>query len=352
MNIYPAWNNHRVTLSSDPSVVSIYFRVLIDNNCTPCVPFSGNEQTIFEGMAVRTAGGALEVSVNDIVADYFDTHIDGYVIDSLSVDHLDRERLNIAVRVDTSADQLVWTNGTPFALLADWSFRPWTIAEPGWLNDPIRLQTEPGFYFTGTIIGAAANEQLEDITVSGGTSTAELIGAPITTANADVFTKLTTQDPGDTVYLKTASDLLGPEFLVAEACHRYALYYRNGFGGLDFLVVQGPVTRAEVYTRNTAGRHADQAYKAPAYTRSIVSYRNDVTERWTLPLGVFTDDEASRLWHLAGSTDVWLYDRVDDIWTPLRITDGENIDKTYRNQGHKRVEYTLTAETAQERLRR
>ena len=368
MNIFPAWNDERIVLSSDPNVGSMYFRVLIDNNSSTA--FTGDEQTIFEGLAIRRPGEALDVAVNDVVADYFNTSIDAYNIDMLSNDWLaNGGRLNIAVRVDTSEDRDTWTTGTPFALVPDWSYVPRTIPDPGWQSAPIRATFEPGFYLIGTIYGAEG-AQLEAKILEGGlhgsfnrsfssafsralTHTVT-IGTALNEANVDAFALLTGEDvePGDVVYLKSDSGDKGPEYVVLPSCSRYALYYRNAFGGIDFMLVKGPVTRTEGYVRNTAGRHIDKALRGLAYQRGVVSYRNDVTVRWTLPLGTLTDDEASRVWHLSGSTEVWLYDRVADYWTPVRITDAENIDKTFRNQGRKRVEYTITAETAQERLRR
>ena len=367
MNIYPAWNDERIVLSSDPNVGSIYFRVLIDNNSATA--FTGSEQTIFEGLAIRRTGEPLDVSVNDIVADYFDASINAYDIDMTSTDWQEKSRLNVAVRVDTSADRDTWTSGTPFALLADWSYIVRSIPDPGWQCAPIRAQFEAGFYLTGTIIGDGT-DQIQATVIEGGqrgsfnrsfssafsraiTHTVN-VGASFDKANADAYALLTSEDvqPGDVVFLTTTLGVKGPEFRVLEPCHQYALYYRNAFGGIDFMLVKGPVTRTEGYVRNTAGRHIDKALRGLAYQRGVVSYRNDVTVRWTLPLGALTDDEASRVWHLSGSTEVWLYDRVADYWTPVRITDAENIDKTFRNQGRKRVEYTITAETAQERQRR
>lgn len=133
-----------------------------------------------------------------------------------------------------------------------------------------------------------------------------------------------------------------------DTCKRYALYYRNAYGGYDSLLLDG-AKRAEDYTRATIGRWADNSV---AGQREMFDYRNDIEEAWTMRIGGLTDAQAERMPQVMGSTDAYLCDLNTAELIPLVLTDAECEVKTYRNQGGKRIDYQITAKRAQKRERR
>lgn len=133
-----------------------------------------------------------------------------------------------------------------------------------------------------------------------------------------------------------------------DTCKRYCLYYRNAYGGYDSLLLDGAV-RSEEYTRATIGRKVDNNI---AGYRDTFDYRNDIAEGWVLRVNGLKDEEAARMPQLVGSVDVWLCDLNTGVLTPLVLTDTQCEVKTFRNQGGRRLDYTLTARTAQRRERR
>lgn len=142
------------------------------------------------------------------------------------------------------------------------------------------------------------------------------------------------------------ADVVLADYKIVPACKRYALYYRNAYGGMDVLLVDGAV-RTETYARATIGRWADNAIPG---VRQVENYRNGVTEGWTLRVNNLTDEAASRMHHLLGSPEVYLCDTIADTLTPLVLTSNECEDKTFAN-GRKRNDYKFTASTAQDRRR-
>lgn len=146
--------------------------------------------------------------------------------------------------------------------------------------------------------------------------------------------------------LYPAGNIVLADYKIIPACKRYALYYRNAYGGMDVLLVDGAV-RSETYARATIGRWGDNATPG---VRQVENYRNGVTEGWTLRVNNLTDDAASRMHHLLGSPEVYLCDIIADTLTPLVLTSNECEDKTFAN-GRKRNDYRFTAATAQERKR-
>ena len=132
------------------------------------------------------------------------------------------------------------------------------------------------------------------------------------------------------------------ENAIAQECKRYALYYRNAYGGMDSLLLDG-VQRRENYARSTITRKIDNSVRG---ARAVQNSRNALTDGWELRLNNLTDAEAARMHHLVGSTEVYLCDLIADTLTPLVLTDTECVDRTFAN-GRKRIDWKLAATTAQ-----
>ena len=132
------------------------------------------------------------------------------------------------------------------------------------------------------------------------------------------------------------------DYAVVQECKRYALYYRNAYGGMDSLLLDG-VQKGETYARSTITRNVDNSVQG---ARAIQNYRNGVVEGWELRLNALTDEAASRMHHLVGSAEVYLCDLIADTLTPLVLTDSECVARTFAN-GHKRLDWKLAATTAQ-----
>lgn len=131
-------------------------------------------------------------------------------------------------------------------------------------------------------------------------------------------------------------------YAIVQECKRYALYYRNAYGGMDSLLLDG-VQKRETYARSTITRNVDNSVQG---ARAIQNYRNGVVEGWELRLNALTDEAASRMHHLVGSAEVYLCDLIADTLTPLVLTDSECVARTFAN-GHKRLDWKLAATTAQ-----
>lgn len=361
LDIYPIWNKLQVAIPGSTGLDAAFFRVYID---TPSDnPFSGAEVLVFEGRAVQRPNdsGVIYTSVNDIVADYLNAAIDAQVValfyNASGTEHWDA--LALAVRIDGSADGLSWTIGTPFIFAPDWSYDAAisypNTATPIILNAPIRAELTLDSVLVPTVI--YQNGEPIDVTAKENGVTVDTLQIAYPGSGAAAFALPDYTLTAGRVLTFEAADgdtATGPSYTLLPSCAaRYELIYVNLYGGIDTLLVKGPVTRSEGYDRQTAGRVADASYDSDAYARTEHIYRNDIAERWTLHLGgTFTADQAARMRHLVGSTHIWLRDIVNGVLTPITIDDADCIDKTFRNQGRQRVTYTLTAHTAQERIRR
>lgn len=358
MNIYPIWHKFQVSVPGSTGADTAFFRVYIDTPADDA--FSGSEQLAFEGRAVQRPGASasdpITIAVNDIVADRINATDPLPELVSVQQYAL-LDTLALAVRVDGSTDGDTWTTGTPFIFAPDWSWQRSSLyASPNvpiCLNAPIRAELVDGSYVVPTFI-YQDNKIIgvyQEIDNGSGYQPDSAEGIPAPGLGAVLFFV------GPGIRAKFWADDGTPaeehEYAVLPACTtRYELIYQNAIGGWDTLLVKGPVTRSESYDRQSAGRGVPDNCPDGILARESYAYRTGITEGWTLPLGTFTDEQAARMHHLTGSRRVWLHDIVAGTLMPITITDAECIDKTYRNQGRKRVEYTLTATTATDIERR
>lgn len=138
-------------------------------------------------------------------------------------------------------------------------------------------------------------------------------------------------------------------YVFADTCAKWALYYVNEYGGWDSLVMQGGWSQTDNYTRHKAKRFY---MNGDNQNRGTYNYANEVGVTYSLRTGLLTDDQASRMHHLIGSTQVFIMDLESGWAYPVIITDNSCEYKTYKNGGNKFVQYTINVEIAKDHTRR
>lgn len=144
-----------------------------------------------------------------------------------------------------------------------------------------------------------------------------------------------------------------PSIQLVKSCARYCLYYLNAKGGWDWLLIQGKAVESESYSRSSMTKRAstDLLFEKIQHRETEV-VGETVTRHLELHTHWLTDDEASRMWHLTGSPDVYVHDLETGIIHPAVLTDSSHTYKTYRNEGNKLIQYTINLDYAVEAQRR
>lgn len=355
------WRKHSIDItalgSSLAGADALYFRVYIDDYQEE--PFQGDEALIYSGRAVAAPGASgIYVAVNDIVADYMARDLDLSQLPDVAA-FIPDARLFVWVRIDASLDGQEWFAGSAFALLNDWSWLAvaplpkWKGPVGGCLNNLIRPESALNSWLLCTVIGGWDNLGDIDLYIDGDDSLGIATGGSWNNGTGAVYLSADAGvEAGQAIDVRAGeqSGIALVPCKVTDGCVRYMLYYRNAYGGWDWLLVHGPRTRSESYERQTAGRSLPAT--PAAKDRQKVNYRNDVTERWRLPLGQFTEAQAAQLWHLTGSPSVYLFDIERQSFTPVTVTDATYTEQTYRNNGHKMIDYTVEVESALDKQRR
>lgn len=129
----------------------------------------------------------------------------------------------------------------------------------------------------------------------------------------------------------------------------YSLYYINAYGGWDTLLLGGRCSYSEKYARSGAKQVYDNTVQG---ARSKVDYINEVVRTYTLRTALLTDEQAAKMHHVLGTNTAILLDlRTNDL-TPVTITNSSYEVKTYKGNGRKMTQYEITAEVAQDIIRR
>ena len=314
---------------------------------------------IHEGIAATsTAGGqSIFISPNEVAADYLSAPFQNTTGGGWHSQLLGR------IFCLDYLDEGVWVNEMQWYLYGDWSYDYDFNVEAMGLSHPIRAVAAPNQWLVASVLDWDDQRQVNFLlTFADGTDrniAQDLFRAADFNSDFNADFAITAGEYNVAGYAAlylgayaglvkvqviypAATDVLLAEYAVINECKRYALYYRNAYGGMDSLLLDG-VQRRENYTRSTIIRKIDNSIQG---ARAIQNYRNGVVEGWELRLNALTDEAASRMHHLVGSAEVYLCDLIADTLTPLVLTDSECVARTFAN-GRKRLDWKLAASTAQ-----
>jgi hypothetical protein len=125
------------------------------------------------------------------------------------------------------------------------------------------------------------------------------------------------------------------------------LYYVNGYGGWDSLLINGNNKKNDKITSS----YYSKQFNNTTIDFGKTKFNNIITTSYTLYTDWFTDEEQSKLWHLLESTNVYLHNLETDRIEPCIITNTNCEYKTFTNNGKKKFYNTINVEIAQERIR-
>ena len=343
---YPIWWNRPALVTGQESIC---FSVLVDG------------ATVFTGKAVRRPGDSyngqpvIRIDAQDIVADYLYQNAPP-VVSGQAPAHVAAE---VRILWGATAEDLQDDpqEASRYYIVNDWSVdRSRTYYGDNVLlslSAQIRNEYDPRMPIVLTVLcpGSAGYYSGSIYIARNGTAVYDEQVVQDYAVNIGYDPLLTHQQAGDVITVRDNTNKLDLSYRFAEKCGRYALYYINAFGGWDALLCKGVYTERETYERQTTGVR-ERLTGISTTGRQKENYLNEALRSITLRTGILTDDEASRMWHLLGSTWVYLFDMLDGNFYPVVITNSECVFKTYKNQNRKLVEYAIDIDIAQNFIRR
>lgn len=300
---------------------------------------SHDTQTVYQGRAYKKPGeDSVRVRINDICADYLSSPFPALTNGSFTPDGTGAFAFSYLPKGSS-----LWLNIVPaVTFMDDWSYDygfDYSRTNFGRSN-PITHRIDPRQWLMVSIFGARSMR----FTVFNSTG--------IRTVSTDTAEKGyggtgvidVSLQPNPTKIVANQKT-----YTVVEPCNRYALYYLNSYGGWDSLLIEGAVSESDSVERHTASMEYDNSDRA---ARGERDYLNSLTKEYIFRTGWLSDDESSRMHELLNSTDVYGFDLVERAMFPLVLTGTETEYKTYKGNGNKLVNYSISSRLAQGRERR
>lgn len=332
----PIWKDYYIELGSEHSV---HFRIMRDG------------ALLYQGLAVKRPGESSNtIRINDICADYMrvppPTFDEGLTPSTV-----------YTFFIIKSVNGSSWSRVETVKFIPDWSY-DYSSVQRTVLSDPVNGLVDP----RQTILWSTS--QTDTITVSinyaGGGSSKIFVPMTITADfNGDYngdFADEGVVVNGGTIAVDLSGysnvesvDIGSSHYTVAQACHRYVLFYRNIRGGWDSLLFEGTCKRTDALTRYEAQHDYDNRQSTG---RGTVNYATEVAREYSLNTGWLNDAQAERMESVLGSTETYLQDLVSGLTWPAVLTGTSIEHKTYDNNGRRLISYAVTLRIAQEMVRR
>ena len=229
----------------------------------------------------------------------------------------------------------------------DWSYK---TNESYFLNNPIKYR-----YVNKVKYIVADRRQMLPISIyrtSGSNSKINNIAIPTSTEYQSLKIIDLSKYDGEEVYA-TNSRLIGnyEDSLIVdieETDYDYCLYYKNAFGGYDYYLIDGNVTKNDNISANYYTNYANNTKQEFEKKK----YLNKITNNYTLYTDYFTEDEQERFEDLITSTEVYLHNFKTNEILPVNVTNTSFSHKTFTNNGKKLWYNTINVEVAREFYRR
>lgn len=226
---------------------------------------------------------------------------------------------------------------TSVSFFEDYSYENREIQNVMSLNNPITNEVVEGSYvpFSFFITGATGNVTIRQ--------------------NGQQLTGLTINDNEQHRYFIDAQtgktySCLGVNYRTIKTCEaRYSLYYVNSYGGVDVLPFRGKSFKK---TDNITRLNYSRSFRNNTLEFENVNYMNEIKPVWELNTHYMVDEQSKKMHELVESTCVYLYDALEQTYTPVVMTDKKLEYKTYFNQGRKFYTYTINVEESQSKERR
>lgn len=322
----PIWKDYYVSFGN---VASVDYEIRLTD-----------ETVIFSGRAYRRPDEtSLKVKINDICADYLESLTlrteEGFASNDVATEF----------RVYNSSGSLIKS----VTFVNDWSY-DYDREDTGVLSDPINRIFDVRMPLLYTI------SEAQTIYIDAeGTSGDFSIDFSADFHFGSQWKWSVEAGSSGTLTLKNVFGVSGIvkigdiEYRGITSCHTHALYYINAYGGWDFLLLEGRTIEKDSYTRQ---QHQREYSNAVASERGTKNNLNEVAKSYVLNTGWMKNEEAAKMHHLLGSTEVYLYDLEKSRMIPVVITDNECKYKTFQNEGGKLVEYEINVKVAKQMIRR
>lgn len=297
-----------------------------------------NENTFFEGRAYRILNNqAISFNINKIVQSYITSSINFDTLDMWQKDNSATMNFSIVINGEVYQDYFAYY---------DYTFDDFKAVgnnKIAYVNNNIKSMSINGY----NVISILVKENGERFMVKD--------------PNGNVMINRTFNDMGVWHYVVRPNyfpmagkykvligDVEVSYLDMIDNCGRpnnYQLIYKNLNGGYDSLFLEGNDLKKDTMTNY----HINKSFSNKRRDYEIKHYLKDITRKYELHTGWFTDAQAEKMQNLFESTQIYLNNINENKIIPVIITNTEFVFKTYSNQNHTMVNYDLSVSESQTR---
>lgn len=245
-------------------------------------------------------------------------------------------------------------NEKPIIFFNDWSYKDTDLTSGYFLSDPITGLIDPRQYVMASWLLPTGEGLVNRFYYKDGIQTATDVTLKSGINGYTFVENITNLQLGCGDYIVIAFVVSGTisqkqiKYTIDNTGKDYVLYYVNAAGGWDSLLIEGNVKKTDEFESESYIKRVLR----PSTEFARNKYLNTITSRWTLYTGYLNDEQASKMYNLLESTQVYLHNLKDNTITPVLITDTSCEYKTYTNQGKNKFYYTINVESSQDNYRK
>lgn len=275
--------------------INVSIAATIDDPTEYTISLDG--ELIYTGKVYSLDGSAVNVDISDICAQYLDPKY---------------ELLNLNGSLSTAVDDSVKT---------------FIISPGGTFTVCYNYNTD---YMLEIPTGASLNFPATDFV-----DPRQLIGS--STLGASGIT-LSQNKPSGSV--GSVIDVGGYQYQIIRECpNRYAIYYMNKAGGLDYLICSARATDRYSTARTNARLYNDGTNRLSFENTRVYQ---DITKQYTLNTGWISEERAQNIDHLVFSPKAFIHDLENDTLTACMVDDTSFTLKRHRSDGMINYEFNVS----------
>lgn len=302
--------------------------------------------TIYAGKAYKYPGAdRVEFLLNSVTENYLSNGISFPTVSSTSI--MPNYLKDFTLVTSTG-------NEKPIIFFNDWSYKDTDLTSGYFLSDPITGLIDPRQYVMASWLLPTGEGMVNRFYYKDGIQTATDVTLRSGINGYTFVENITNLQLGCGDYIVIAFVVSGTisqkqiKYTIDNTGKDYVLYYVNAAGGWDSLLIEGNVKKTDEFESESYIKRVLR----PSTEFARNKYLNTITSSWTLYTGYLNDEQASKMYNLLESTQVYLHNLKDNTITPVLITDTSCEYKTYTNQGKNKFYYTINVESSQDNYRK
>lgn len=213
------------------------------------------------------------------------------------------------------------------------------------ISQPIKYEIDKRQYFLYSLFYPYISSNQSITYVLSNSKTNESYSLPLTFGAAGGYLFV------DNILLTGDYDTIeinGDTYKILDSCAEYCLYYQNSYGGWDSLLIRGNNIKTDDISQNFYNR----SFNNTTIEFEKKNYLNIITSKYKFYTSYLTDEQASRMYNLIESNEVYLHNLVTGVVKPVIVTDTSLDYKTFTNQQRKKFYYEINVEESQGKIRR